>query len=222
MLTEAAAQNGATDNGNVLTNDLFGADEPGTKTVTSIEDGVLGQPVQGHYGELTLKADGSYTYQLTPGVNVPKGETVTETFTYTITDTDGDTSEATLTITITGDERTPSISVPGAGDASATVYESGLDEGGSEASTDKETTSGEISLTLNGEAATVTIGGHEFAVDADGNANIAADGESIDTGEGTLVITDISGGKVSYTYTRTGQQHADGRDRHQREGCDGR
>ena len=47
----------------------------------------------------------------------------------------------------------------------------------------------------------MTIGGREFAVDADGNATIATGGESIDTGEGTLVITGIRGGKVSYTYT---------------------
>ena len=201
VLTEAAAQNGGTDNGNVLMNDEFGADVPADKTVTSIEGGTLGQPVSGTYGELTLKADGSYSYKLNSGVDVPKGSTVTETFTYTITDADGDTSEATLTITIRGDESTPSISVPGAGDASATVYESGLNDGGSEASTDKETTSGGITLTLNGEAATVTIGGREFAVDADGNATIATGGESIDTGEGTLVITGIRGGKVSYTYT---------------------
>lgn len=199
-LTEAAAQAGGSGE-NVLTNDVFGADAPADKEVTSIEGGTLGQPVSGTYGELTLKADGSYSYKLNSGVDVPKGSTVTETFTYTITDADGDTSEATLTITIRGDESTPSISVPGAGDASATVYESGLNDGGSEASTDKETTSGGITLTLNGEAATVTIGGREFAVDADGNATIATGGESIDTGEGTLVITGIRGGKVSYTYT---------------------
>ena len=101
--------------------------------------------------------------------------------------------------------------MPDADDAAAKVYESGLNDGGSEASTDKETTSGEITLTLNGEAATVTIGGHEFAVDADGNTTIAAGGESIDTGEGTLVITGISGGKVSYTYTlKANQTHAEG------------
>ena len=207
-LTEAVAQAGGS-GANVLSNDVFGADAPADKTVTSIEGGTLGQPVKGQYGELTLKADGSYTYQLTPGVDVPKGSTYTETFTYTITDTDGDTSEATLTITIKGDGRTPSISVP----ATAKVYESGLDEGGSEASTAKETTSGEITLTLNGEAATVTIGGREFAVDADGNATIAEGGESIDTGEGTLVVTGISGGKVSYTYTlKENQTHAEGLD----------
>ncbi|WP_204218451.1 VCBS domain-containing protein, partial [Desulfovibrio sp. An276] len=145
-LTEASAQKGATDGGNVLSNDLFGADEPGSKTVTSIEGGTLGEPVQGKHGEFTLNADGSYSYKLNEGVNIPKGETFTETFTYTITDTDGDTSQATITINITGDESVPVINVPDAEDASATVHESGLNAGGTEASTDKEITSGEITL----------------------------------------------------------------------------
>ncbi|WP_415992734.1 Ig-like domain-containing protein [Desulfovibrio piger] len=209
-LTEAQAQAGGS-GANVLNNDVFGADAPADKSVTSIEGGTLGQPVDGTYGTLTLNENGTYTYTLNAGVDVPKGSTYTEEFTYTITDKDGDTSEATLTITIKGDESTPVISVPDADDAAAKVYESGLNDGGSEASTDKETTSGEITLTLNGEAATVTIGGHEFAVDADGNATIAAGGESIDTGEGTLIITGISGGKVSYTYTlKANQTHAEG------------
>ena len=209
-LTEAEAQAGGS-GANVLNNDVFGADAPADKSVTSIEGGTLGQPVDGTYGTLTLNENGTYTYTLNAGVDVPKGSTYTEEFTYTITDKDGDTSEATLTITIKGDESTPVISVPDADDAAAKVYESGLNDGGSEASTDKETTSGEITLTLNGEAATVTIGGHEFAVDADGNATIAAGGESIDTGEGTLIITGISGGKVSYTYTlKANQTHAEG------------
>ena len=210
-LTEDAAQGGATDGGNVLTNDVFGADGPADKTVTSIEGGTLGQPVKGQYGELTLNADGTYSYKLYTGVDIPKGETVTENFTYTITDGDGDTSKATITVDITGDGNTPGISVPGADDPAATVHESGLDAGGSEAHTNKETTSGEITLTLNGEAATVTIGGHEFPVDADGNAGIVSGGVSIDTGEGTLVVTGISGGKVSYTYTlKEHQDHAKG------------
>ena len=209
-LTEAAAQAGGS-GANVLNNDVFGADAPENTTVSSVNGGTPGQPVDGQYGKLTLNADGSYTYTLNAGVDVPKGETYTEEFTYTIMDKDGDTSEATLTIHVTGDESTPSISVPDADDAAATVYESGLDEGGSEASTNRETTSGEITLTLNGEAATVTIGGREFAVDADGNASIAAGGESIDTGEGRLVITGISGGKVSYTYTlKENQTHDEG------------
>ena len=209
-LTEAAAQAGGSGE-NVLSNDVFGADAPADKTVTSIDGGTLGHPVKGQYGELTLNADGTYSYKLNAGVDVPKGESVTEEFTYTITDTDGDTSEATLTISINGDGRMPEITLPDVGDDSAKVYESGLNDGGSEASTDKETTSGEIALTLNGEAATVTIGGHEFTVDADGNATIAAGGESIDTGEGILVITGISDGKISYTYTlKDNQTHAEG------------
>ena len=51
--------------------------------------------VDGTFGTLVIKADGSYTYTLhsdAPGGSV-------DVFTYTLTDGDGDTSQATLTIT---------------------------------------------------------------------------------------------------------------------------
>lgn len=97
--TEAEAQKGASGE-SVLENDVFGADAPAYKTVTSIEGGTLGQPVQGDYGTLTLNEDGTYTYKLGDKVDVPRGETYMEQFTYTIKDADGDTSTATLTIAI--------------------------------------------------------------------------------------------------------------------------
>ncbi|WP_303236698.1 DUF5801 repeats-in-toxin domain-containing protein, partial [uncultured Bilophila sp.] len=199
-LSELDAQGGATDGGNVLANDVFGADAPADKTVTSIEGGTLGEPVKGTHGELTLNADGTYSYRLNPGVDVPQGETYTDRFTYTITDADGDTSTATITVNVTGDGSVPTITVPGADSGEATVYESDL-PGGSNESGSRESTSGEITLTLNGESATVTIGGATFAVDASGNAALPEGGTSVDTGEGTLTITAISGGTVSYTYT---------------------
>jgi VCBS repeat-containing protein len=60
-------------------------------------------------GELTISADGSYSYTATTGV----GEDTDDVFTYTITDGDGDTSQSTLTITVD--------SVPEAYDVSDTV-----------------------------------------------------------------------------------------------------
>ena len=205
-LAEGAARDGVTDGGNVLANDVFGADAPATKTVTAIEGGALGEPVKGAHGELTLNADGTYSYKLNPGVNVPDGQAYADTFTYTITDADGDTSTATITVEVIGDRNVPTITVPAAGSAGATVYESDL-PGGSNASGPRESVSGEMTLSLHGESATVTIGGTTFALNASGNAtNLTDANRSIDTGEGTLTITGIANGTVSYTYTLNGAQ----------------
>ncbi|HET8785347.1 MAG TPA: VCBS domain-containing protein, partial [Candidatus Limnocylindrales bacterium] len=59
--------------------------------------------VDGEFGSLTIKADGSYTYTAHQGA--PGGST--EVFTYTLTDGDGDTTQATLTIT--NPDHTPSV-----------------------------------------------------------------------------------------------------------------
>lgn len=159
-LTEAAAQAGGSGE-NVLTNDVFGADAPADKTVTSVNGGNPGEAVSGTYGTLTLNADGSYTYQLTPGVNVPKDATYTETFTYTITDADGDTSEATLTINITGDGNEPVVTVdePGAGDANIMVDEGALVDGSGQHTEHGASGTGSFTVNLNGEDGVITVGG---------------------------------------------------------------
>lgn len=53
--------------------------------------------VQGLYGTLTFKIDGSYTYTLNSGIKV-SSITSKETFTYTLNDQNGHTDSATLTI----------------------------------------------------------------------------------------------------------------------------
>lgn len=159
-LTEAQAQAGGS-GANVLDNDVFGADAPADKMVTSIGGGTLGKPVSGKHGELTLNADGSYSYKLNAGVDVPKGESITEEFTYTITDADGDTSEATLTITITGDENEPVVTVetPGAGDANIMVDEGALAGGSGQHAEHGASGSGSFTVQLNGEDGVITVGG---------------------------------------------------------------
>ena len=57
-LTEAQAQAGASGE-NVLDNDVFGADAPAGKTVSSVNGGNPGEAVNGTYGTLTLNADGT-------------------------------------------------------------------------------------------------------------------------------------------------------------------
>ncbi|WP_265530668.1 Ig-like domain-containing protein [Sphingomicrobium marinum] len=96
---------GADTSGNVLPNDVLGADgaAPGGAVtgvaagndISNPVSGDVGVAVAGTYGTLTLNADGSYTYEADPNVG-----DVQDVFVYTITDGDGDTSTVTLTINV--------------------------------------------------------------------------------------------------------------------------
>ena len=55
--------------------------ESGTGTT-----GTIGQPLTGTYGDITVNADGSYTYVSNNAKSLNPGETATEYFTYTATD----------------------------------------------------------------------------------------------------------------------------------------
>ena len=212
-LTEAQAQAGGSGE-NVLSNDVFGADAPADKTVTSIDGGTLGQPVSGKHGELTLNADGSYSYKLNAGVDVPKGESVTEEFTYTIKDADDDTSEATLTITIRGDEDVPVVTVetPEAGDANIMVDEGALVGGSGQHTEHGVSGSGSFTVNLNGEDGVITVGGESgWKVTVTGDsANVTG---SVVTVNGVAVTvtgaTQAADGSwtVNYSYKLTGDQH---------------
>ncbi len=72
-------------------------------TVSAISGGSLGSALNGTYGQLTMNANGSYTYTANRDAADPldPGDTETDTFTYTVSD-GTDTDTATLTITITG------------------------------------------------------------------------------------------------------------------------
>jgi VCBS repeat-containing protein len=72
----------------------------------------VGQVLIGLYGQLTLNADGSYTYVIdnnNPVVQALRtaGETLSETFTYRMVDTAGATSDARLTVVIQGANDAP-------------------------------------------------------------------------------------------------------------------
>ena len=97
--------------GNVLGNDVGSS-----TTVTGIQlgpeaspvaSGTVGSSFTGDYGDLTINADGSYTYVANNAGSLTAGQTATETFTYTVTDATGNTDTATITITILGVDDDP-------------------------------------------------------------------------------------------------------------------
>jgi len=153
-------------------------------SLTSLAQGAL--TINGTYGVLTINANGSYSYTRNPGT--PGG--VRDAFTYRIVDGDGDTDTAVLNIAI--EDVGTRLSVPGINDAGTLVDEAGLPTG-SNAAANSETTSGTITfqtfdgfggLTINGEAITMV-------------------GQTIAGQFGTLTITGISNGAITYSYALT-------------------
>ncbi|MBE2166817.1 VCBS domain-containing protein, partial [Cobetia sp. 2AS1] len=122
-----AAITGNVVDGTSATADTLGAD---AVTVTAVIAGTETAPVSdgaaavitGEHGELTLAADGSYSYQSARDdlQYLAAGESVTDVYTYVITDADGDTATTTLTITINGSNDAPEISVS-SGDSAAAI-----------------------------------------------------------------------------------------------------
>ena len=203
--------------GNVLTGgvssgdtaDTQGADKANVSgvqagTVASgehVANGALNTAVNGEYGTLILRADGSYTYQLNNNntdVNALKdNQSLQDVFSYTITDGDGDKSTATITITINGHtDGAPNVVI--------------TDHNGSA-----------LGANSIAENATTPVQG-EFTVNAaDGLKSITIGGTTILTSEllglspttpqtiigtqGTLTLTDYDPvtGKVSYSYQQS-------------------
>jgi VCBS repeat-containing protein len=219
-ITEDAAPNTVT--GDLKINDRNGADDGNGVPVSAVSfgatAGTLGNPLATAYGSIVVNADGSYTYTLDNNnatVNaLTDGQTLTETLSYTIVDADGDTSTATLTITING--RTDAASGPsivpvdgnGAAAGQTEVHESGLTDGAGGADP-RETSGGTIAIEAADGLSSVTVGGTTLTV-----AQLQALGTTpvtIDTGEGTLVLTSFTAtssvggvptaGELSYTYT---------------------
>ncbi|MEF8843817.1 MAG: putative Ig domain-containing protein, partial [Haloarculaceae archaeon] len=110
--------------GNVITDDDDGnggdsdPDDPLSQLVVSEvngSDGDVNSTVTGNYGNVTIEADGNYTYNLndtsTPVQQLAAGETLNDIFNYTVSDQEGGTDTATLTVTITGDTTAPEVSI---------------------------------------------------------------------------------------------------------------
>ena len=215
LFEEAAAQKGVSGE-SVLEDDVFGADAPADKTVTSVNDHKPGETVSGAYGELTLNADGTYTYKLGDKVDVPKGKIYTENFTYTITDADGDTSTATLTIAIKGDEIVPA----NPGSATIVVDEGALPDGSGQHKEHGFSDTGSFTVNLNGEDGTVTL---SYGTGENSSITLSLiNGETFDENwlstNKTLtvngVVVEVTGAtqqddgswKIEYSYSLTGQQ----------------
>jgi VCBS repeat-containing protein len=110
---------GSNGTGNVLDNDsdVDSVANGESKQVLAVsnetgQSSLAGQVINGRYGQLTLNADGSYTYLIdnnNPLVQALRtaGETLSETFVYRMRDTAGATSDARLTVLIQGANDAP-------------------------------------------------------------------------------------------------------------------
>ena len=181
--------------GNVLTNDVQGADRvtgpitPGTFT--------------GTYGTLVLAADGSYTYTLNPGdqdfINLHGGGNGVESFTYTLRDADGDTSTATLKLNVSNLDNPVTLDGLNVNGGELTVYEKNLSDGTSPDSP-ALTQSGSFTVTAPDGLQSLTVGGVSVVsggvVNGFPQAGTTPLGNSI-----TITGYNPATGVVSYTYT---------------------
>ncbi|WP_259679259.1 Ig-like domain-containing protein, partial [Pseudomonas vranovensis] len=121
-----ATENQLTLTGNVLTNDVQGADRVPTGPITA-------GTFVGTYGTLVLAADGSYTYTLDPTdadfKNLHGGGNGIETFTYTLKDADGDISTANLVLNITNLNDPVTLNGLNVNGGELTVFEKNLGDG---------------------------------------------------------------------------------------------
>ncbi|PMX02372.1 type I secretion target [Pseudomonas sp. FW215-R2] len=198
--TGTASETNLTLTGNVLTNDVQGADRvPTGPNAGPITAGTF----TGTYGTLVLNADGSYTYTLNTNdadfKNLHGGGNGTETFTYTITDSDGDISTANLVLQIHNNDDPVTISGLDVNGGELTVFEKNLSTGSAPDAT-ALTQSGTFTITALDGVTTLTVGG--IAVVTNGVA--AGFPQSVTTPLGsTLTITGFNAttGVVSYSYT---------------------
>jgi len=200
--------------GNVLTDaegdggaDILGADGGAVVGVATGVTGPLDNPatvgavINGLYGQLTLLADGSYSYVRNPG----SAGGVNDVFTYTVKDGDGDLAQTTLTISI--GNSTPEIGnlTPAAANGDVTVYENALNVGtpggpGSTPASTAETASGTFSVTSADGIKSLTVGGLTVIT----NGIFIAGSITTPLGN-TLAVTayDAATGVVTYSYTLT-------------------
>ncbi|HWD31411.1 MAG TPA: retention module-containing protein, partial [Pseudomonas sp.] len=182
--------------GNVLSNDVQGADRIASGPITP-------QSITGKYGTLVLAADGSYTYTLNTSdpdfINLKGGGNGIETFTYTLKDADGDSSTANLVLNVSNLNDPVTLNGLDIEGGELTVYEKNLGDG-SNPNGAALTQGGSFTVTAPDGLQTLTVGG--ITVVSGGSA--VGFPQSAATPEGnTLTITGYnpSTGVVTYTYT---------------------
>ncbi|MGX1173659.1 retention module-containing protein [Pseudomonas sp. R151218B TE3479] len=163
----ASVEEGGTVNGNVLDNDVLGADggmvigvRAGNDTSNPVVGGLNSQ-INGTYGYLTLDANGNAVYHSNP--NTVSAPGATDVFTYTVRDADGDESTTTITIDV---HNSCLVAAP---DHEISVYEKALDlnqDGqdlapgtvtGSAPNATSETASGSLVGSISGAVGAVTF-----------------------------------------------------------------
>ncbi|MFA5712174.1 VCBS domain-containing protein, partial [Mycolicibacterium sp.] len=250
---ETISEGTATVDGNVITdNDGHGVDsDPDTPLdeldITHITPpaggsggGAVSGPttVEGLYGTLTVRPDGSYTYALNndhpavKGLNAPT-DTLTEVFGYTLSDGSA-TDTADLTITITGVDDPVTVDVPN--DTTATtpdgditdhvVFESGLPDGSSPDADDLKVSSSFTVVAEDGlDPDDAIVVGYTNAAGTPGSLTLTKDkvealattNQTITTRYGELVLNGASVGTdgtvtIDYIYTLTTAPDVDGTD----------
>jgi len=226
--TQAQADENNNVTGNVLSDNgngpdvdsIDGQDTPYVEFVA----GSFNSTDSGVEGNLTLNADGSFTYN--PGA----GEEGTVTFDYTIEDGDGDLSTATVTITLQDDDE-PSVE-----DTDTTVDEDGLSWANADTVLGTEDNFGGLRINtgsitvnygddvpsdLNAAIVLNDLGAYDLELESDSQPVVFAlvGGDLVGTIDGgaTEVIrisindnpTNNGGGSYTYTYTVTLSQQVD-------------
>ena len=202
-----------------------------TLTVTAIRTGSVegsgtagsvGSALTGSYGNLTIAANGSYTYVVADNSTMDAldaGDIVTDTFNYTVSDGQGETDIATITITITGindaptavadtDTVTANSTVTNAtnsagtlvsddtdADASSSLYVTKITHSnGNSSEVTYNSTSSSNAATITGSKGTLTFG-------SDGSYSYAAN-LNVTTGPDTFTYT-VTDGTSTTTSTLT-------------------
>ena len=201
----------ATASGNVLLNDSD-PDAGDTLAVQGIAAGGgtapvstgVGTAIAGHYGSITLAADGSYSYALdngNPATNaLAEGAAAHETFTYTVRDALGAVTTARITIAITGSNDSAVIT----GTATGTAAEdSATAATGALAATDVDSSAAFVaqtdvaasygSFTIDAAGAwSYTLDNGNAAVQALGVGNVLHELVTVATADGTTQQIDVT------------------------------
>jgi len=192
--------------------------------------GILGSALTGTYGQLTLNANGSYSYVANQSAAnaLASGESATDSFNYTISDGNAGTDTAVLTITIYGVNDAPTaVNDTDSVDEDGTVTKTGSQDDALNDDTDSDTSDSLVvthiqpsggststvstSSTYDSSGTSVTGTYGTITIGADGSYTYTADqsaADDLDAGDQvtdvfTYTISDGNGGTDTATITIT-------------------